>query len=88
MLKKLEHDVAELVGSGLATQGDLLKVKVKRQEAEVMQTEAENGLLLSKMALCQLCGLPLDSEIMLKENGLSDFDFGIGSEAGVFERVL
>lgn len=72
LLKKLEHDVAELVGSGLATQGDLLKVKVKRQEAEVMQTEAENGLLLSKMALCQLCGLPLDSEIMLKENGFAD----------------
>lgn len=85
LLRKLENDVTELVGSGLATQGDLLKVKVKRQEAEVMQTEADNGLLLSKMALCQLCGLPLDAEINISDDGFTDIvlaDSGMVSVEG------
>ena len=72
LLIKLEGDVTELVNEGLATQSDLLKVKSKRGEAEVKKMQADNGLVLSKMALCQLCGLPLDTDIHLDSTGLSD----------------
>ena len=34
--------------------------------------QAENGLILSKMALCQLIGLPLDSKFNLDDHGLQD----------------
>ena len=72
LLIKLEGDVTELVNEGLATQSDLLKVKSKRGEAEVKKMQADNGLVLSKMALCQLCGLPLDTDIHLDSTGLSE----------------
>ncbi len=70
LLVKLEGDVTLAVESGVATQSDLLKVKQKRGEAELKKMQATNGLQLSKMALCQLCGLPLDEDITLDETGL------------------
>lgn len=72
LLVKLESDVEVLVGSGLATQSDLLKVKQKRGEAELKRLQAKNGLQLSRMALCQLCGLDLDEQIDTDESGLTD----------------
>lgn len=70
LLRQLESNVTELVGIGLATEADVLKVRVKRQEAEMSFLQAENGLRLSKMALCQLCGLDLDYDILLHDDGL------------------
>ncbi len=67
LLVRLEDNVSELAQEGLATQQDLLKVKAKRGEAEVKKMQAENGLVLSKMALCQLIGLPLNSEFRLSD---------------------
>lgn len=67
LLVRLEDNVSELAQEGLATQQDLLKVKAKRGEAEVKKMQAENGLVLSKMALCQLIGLPLGSEFRLSD---------------------
>ena len=72
LLVKMEGDVTELVTEGLATQSDLLKVKAKRGEAEVKKMQAENGLILSKMALCQLCGLPLETDIHVDSTGLGE----------------
>ena len=72
LLVTLENNVQELSSEGLATQQDLLKVKAKRGEAEVKKMQAENGLVLSKMALCQLMGLPLNTEFTLQDNGLDD----------------
>ena len=63
LLKKLEGDVRELQAEGLATQSDLLNVTAKLGEAEVKRLQADNGLILSKMALCQVIGLPLDADI-------------------------
>ena len=72
LLVTLENNVQELAAEGLGTQQDLLKVKAKRGEAEVKKMQAENGLLLSKMALCQLIGLPLNTSLTLDDSGLSD----------------
>ncbi len=72
LLVTLEENVQELVDEGIVTQSDLLKVKAKRGEAEVKKLQAENGLVLSKMALCQLIGLPLESDFTLADNHLQD----------------
>lgn len=70
LLCKLESDVTELANEGMATQSDLLKVRTKRGEAEVKKLQAENGLTLSRMALAQLCGLPLSAVFTVDASGL------------------
>ena len=70
LLEKLDHDVDVMQEEGVATMSDRLTVKVKLNEAQMTKTRAANGLALAKMLMCQLCGLELDSEIMLAdENG-------------------
>ena len=56
-----------MIKEGVATRADGLKVDVKVNEAEMALTQAENGLVLSKMLLCQLCGLNVDSDITLAD---------------------
>lgn len=63
LLVKLDGDVAVLVEEGLATRSDQLKVKLKLSEAEEKLGQATDGLELSRMALCQIIGKPLDYEI-------------------------
>jgi len=72
LLKQLEQDVETAVAAGLATQSDLLSVRVKRAEAETQLMQATNGLLLSEMALCQVCGLPLTTPLMLNADRLGE----------------
>ena len=72
LLVTLENNVQDLAAEGLGTQQDLLKVKAKRGEAEVKKMQAENGLILSKMALCQLIGMPLNTTFELDDSGLGE----------------
>ena len=67
LLRQMDHNVEVMKNEGVATASDQLSVKVKLNEAEMSQIKAQNGLALSKMLLCQLCGMPLDSEITLKD---------------------
>ncbi|MBD5396894.1 TolC family protein [bacterium] len=69
LLNKMVSDVNALVAEGVATESDLLSVKVKANEAAGMLLKATNGLALAKMLLCKEIGLPLDSEIMLADEG-------------------
>ena len=66
-VQKLDADVDKLINEGFATRADGLSVKVKVNEAEVAVIQVKNGLELSRMALCQLCGLPLDSQFQLAD---------------------
>lgn len=72
VVKKLDSDVEKMIREGVATRADGLKVKVKVNEAEMNVTQAQDGLVLSKMLLCQLCGLPLDSDIKLADEDKED----------------
>ncbi|MCM1029277.1 MAG: TolC family protein [Pseudoflavonifractor sp.] len=63
LLDSLRHDVALLLAQGMATRSDLLSVEVKLNEANVDLTKVDNGVTLSRMALAQLCGLPVDTPI-------------------------
>lgn len=69
LLQQMDNNVQIMQKEGVATQSDALSVRVKLNEAQMSQVKAMNGLALSKMLLCQLCGLPLDSEIVLADEG-------------------
>ena len=67
LLRQMDRNVEIMKNEGVATASDQLSVRVKLNEAEMSQIKAQNGLVLSKMLLCQLCGMPLDTEITLKD---------------------
>lgn len=62
LLDTLNSHVEEMMKAEVATKGDLTKVRVKLNEAQMSLTKASNGLALAKMLLAQRCGMPLDSE--------------------------
>ena len=68
LLDTLEANVQAAVDAEMATQGDLTKVRVKRNEAQMTLTKATNGLVLAKMLLAERCGMPLDEDFEV-ENG-------------------
>ncbi len=74
LLEQLEQDVNSMVEEGVSTQADLLKVRVKLNEAQMQQLQAMNGLALSKMALAQVCGMPLDEQFEVSNENLMNVD--------------
>lgn len=56
LVRKLETDVGKMMTDGVATRSDALSVSVKVNEAEMALTKVTDGLTLSKMLLCQICG--------------------------------
>ena len=71
LIAQLDSNVNIMIEEGVATKADALKVRVKLNEADVTAAKAENGLNLSKMALNQLCGMPLDTDYILADEELS-----------------
>ena len=72
LLQQLENDVDKMIAEGVATKADGLSVKVKVNEAEMTLTKVADGLSLARMLLCQLCGLPLDSNPRLDDEETDD----------------
>lgn len=72
LILQVQHDVDALAEEGMATPSDQLKVRMKLAEAEQKLGIAEDGLSLSRMALCQLCGLDLDANIVVDASPLND----------------
>ena len=70
LLHQIQKDVESAVSAGVSTEADVLQVKVKANEADMMLTKASNGLTLSKMLLCQRIGLPLNTPIVLADENL------------------
>lgn len=71
LLDSLDRNVRLMVQEGVATKADQLSVDVKLNTARVDLTKVENGLVLSRMALAQLCGLPLNSPMMLNDENIT-----------------
>ena len=67
LVKKLDHDVEKMTEAGLTTRSDKLSVQVRVNEAEMALAKVIDGLSLTKMLLCQLCGLPMDEPIELAD---------------------
>ena len=72
LLRTMSNNVDKLVNEGMATNADRLSIKVKLNDGELTLIKVQNGLALSKMLLCQSCGLPLDSDIFLADENLED----------------
>jgi len=64
-MKVHQKDVENLMGQGMATMNDVLKVQVQLSEAQVRQIDARNAVLLSMIALNNTIGLPLSTEITI-----------------------
>ena len=67
LVKKLDDNVHKMIDEGVATRSDGLSVDVKVNEAEMTLTKVSDGLVLSRMLLCQTIGLPVNEQVILPE---------------------
>ena len=72
LVKKLDGDVQKMIQEGVATRSEGLSVSVKVNEAEMAVMKVNDGLTLSKMLLCQLCGLPVEEQVTLADEETED----------------
>lgn len=70
LLDSLQYSVNEMYKEGVATKSDCLSVEVKRNEAQIALTKVTNGLSLARMALAQVCGLPVNTPMTLTDEDL------------------
>ena len=68
---ELYRTVENYYSTGMASQNELLKVKVKINEAKLSLKRSENSVRLAKMSLCHLMGMPISKDIDVINN-LSD----------------
>ena len=71
LLTQLQRDVENGLNAGMVPRNDLLKVQVKVNEADLQLMRAENGVRLSRMNLCHVIGLPLNSEVAVDNTPVS-----------------
>ncbi len=64
---ELVQNIGDAEEVGMTSSNEVLKVKVRYNEAELMLQKAENGLVLSRMNLCRLIGLDLYTEIVIQD---------------------
>lgn len=65
---ELLRNVENAQAVGLKQRNDVLRVQVKLNEANLQVRRAENAIRLSRMNLCHVIGLPLDSQIAVSES--------------------
>lgn len=61
---ELVKNLADARQVGMASQNDLLKARVKLNEAELLLQKTQNGKRLAGMNLCRVTGLELNTELM------------------------
>lgn len=82
LVDTLRYDVQAMLDEGVATRSDVLTVEVKLNEAKIALTKVNNGLTLSRMALAQLCGLPVNTQMELEDEDLKHAG-GVQQDAAV-----
>ena len=82
VVKKLDGDVQKMIREGVATRSEGLSVSVKVNEAEMMLLKVNDGLVLSKMLLCQLIGLPVTEEVTLADEATENIAV-VSDDSGV-----
>ncbi len=71
-LQQLDDDVQKMLREGVATRAQELQVAVRLNEADMLITKVEDGMVLSRMLLCQLCGLPLEEDVRAADEQTAD----------------
>lgn len=87
LVDSLHHSVELMVKEGVATRADLLTVSVKLNEAKIALTKVSNGLTLSRMALAQICGLPVNSDMRLADEEGKDISTSLAPHSFNMEDV-
>lgn len=87
LIEKLHSDIEKMKAQGMATEADLLSVSVRQNEAEMACLQAENGLSLARMLLCQLCGLPMDSHSTLADENMENITYRVDDFAEEYTFV-
>lgn len=87
LLDSLYYNVGEMYKEGVATRSDVLSVEVKRNQAQVTLTKADNGLSLARMALAQVCGMPVNSVWTLADEGLDKVQTTMSAPAADLQAV-
>lgn len=84
LLDSLDRNVHLMLEQGVVTRSDVLSVDVKLNAAQVDLTRVENGLVLSRMALAQVCGLPVNTQFTLadEDNDVALPAAGVAPEGG------
>lgn len=67
LVDSLRQNVILMKREGVATESDVLTVEVKYNEACIARTKVDNGLALSRMALAQICGMPVNTVFELED---------------------
>lgn len=74
LVDTLQRNVNAMLKEGVATRSDSLRVAVLRNEAALTLTKVDNGLSLSRMALAQICGQPIDAQLRPQDCDLNAVD--------------
>ncbi|MDE6547548.1 MAG: TolC family protein [Muribaculaceae bacterium] len=74
LVDSLRQSVIDMKDEGVATRSDVLNVEVKYNEACIMLTKVDNGLSLSRMALAQICGLPVNTSMTLSDEASENLE--------------
>lgn len=68
MLDELARQADDAVRSGLITRNDLLKIRVKQSEWQLLRLQAVDGRHLALLAFCQFLGIECRDEMVLGES--------------------
>lgn len=74
LLKAHIDDLNRMYKVGLITKNELLKAKVQLSEIEVTKIKAENIVNIARTAFCNVIGIPLTTNIILKPELDTGFD--------------
>jgi len=69
------NDLNRMYEVGLITKNELLKAKVQLSNIEVTKIKAENIVKIARTAFCNVIGIPLATDISLKHEFDSNFNF-------------
>ena len=87
LLVQLTNDVKSALAHGMVSRNEEMKVQVKKNEAELKIRQAENGIRLARMNLCQLIGLPLDTPIEIEPDKDDNSFFMTDPNASITDRT-
>ena len=73
LLESLENDLSNSFNAGMIYKNDLLRVRVQRNENELNLAKVNDGLILSKLNLAQIIGMPGDASIAISDSVTGSF---------------
>jgi outer membrane protein len=83
------QDVQNFLSQNLATQNDLLKVKLQLSNVRLSAISVENAIQTTNAALCSQMGLPLDTEIKtLSSPEVSEYELSLPELDRLTENAL